>query len=126
MKLRKDETQKTYDEFRKTDRYKEDCFFCHWSKSVESFEFWRIVKNEYPYDEKFKESYLLCTKRHVTKWTKLNTDEREELIILLDFISRRLLRRKYDVIWGNTVADQTLAHLHLHLFIHLPNHHAKK
>ena len=113
--MRNPRTKKTFSKYMNfiAEGFLEKCNLCDKkkTKSIKEFKYWRIIKNQFPYDRITKINHLIVLKRHVIS-AKLNKKEREELEKI-----------KIDYMVGNY--DYTLEslkksipdHFHLHLMI---------
>ena len=81
--------------------------------SLQTFEHWRIVNNDFPYDVGYKRCHMLVIKRAgVGAWHELNQAELAEL----NNLKRNHLYDEYDQIIENCPSRRSVPHLfHLHL-----------
>lgn len=94
------------------------CLFCDEEKMkldnrVESYKYWYIIHNEFPYNEKFKVSDMMVCKRHVQHLSELTIKEAREAFELLDEI-KRSGRYNQQTLNSDNKQSQPL-HLHWHL-----------
>jgi hypothetical protein len=79
-----------------------------------TYKYWKIVRNEFPYDAFFQEHDLLIPKREVGDKEKLYAIEKLELEYILV-----ALARDYDCFMENTQRKRTVpSHFHMHLLIY--------
>ena len=113
--LRKKETQETYLKLLKSNKSKGDtleCSLCTKS-SIETFDHFRIVKNDYPYDRIASVHDMLASKRHV-KEDQFNDDERAEYAKL----KAGYVNDNYEFIMESVVKGKTVPeHFHTQLII---------
>lgn len=113
ISLRTEKTEAEYEEKLKTlDRG--DCFFCSTRPVlIQDFNLWRIVQNDFPYDNVAKIHHLLTPKRHVAKESELTEDERLELLKIKEEVLPFL---PYHMVISNLPIGQTIPeHLHVHV-----------
>lgn len=110
--FRTPEKQAEYKEIRKHFKNAHVCALCE-KTSIEEYEYWRIVKNDYPYDKIAKIHNMLIPKRHVTE-EEFNIEEEREL----KEIKKKLLDSNYEFIIEATKHKKSIPeHFHLHLII---------
>ena len=108
--LRKPETLFKYEERIKAGTLPK-CFFCS-AKSLKEYKYWKVVENEFPYDEIASESHIISPRRHVTE-TGLTKKEIEEYKKI-----KMELNEKYDITVENSPKLKSIPmHYHLHLLI---------
>jgi len=84
--------------------------------AIAEYEYWRIIKNSFPYDVVADKHHLLAVKRLVASEDDLSTEELEELKEIKRSISRD---GSYDVIMLNFPKRQTQPQrLHYHLLVY--------
>ena len=88
------------------------CVLCS-KPSLEAFIHWKILPNDYPYDEIAEVHHMIVPVRHVTE-QNLTSEEREEL----EKIREEYIHPNYDYILEGTQKTKTVpAHYHLHLIV---------
>jgi len=90
------------------------CPLCY-NKPIKIFKYWKILKNDFPYDRIAKVHDLLVPKRHETE-DKLTKKELEELKLIKDKYVNDKNKHKYTFIMEVTKLGKTIpSHFHLHL-----------
>lgn len=85
------------------------CYLCR-ANPVKDYRYWKIIDNEFPYDEVATVSHMLVPKKHV-KEDKLNLEEFNELEKI-----KPKIHEAYDLIIENTHKLKSIPeHYHLHL-----------
>jgi hypothetical protein len=85
------------------------CFFCS-SKSLKEYKYWKVVENEFPYDEIASKSHIIAPKRHITEGGLTNKEIKEYKKIKME------AQEDYDVIIENSIKLKSIPmHHHLHL-----------
>ncbi len=85
------------------------CYLCR-AKPIKAYKHWKIIENEFPYDEVATESHILVPLRHA-KEEVLGIAARREYKKI-----RGELHEKYDMIAENTHKQKSIPeHYHLHL-----------
>lgn len=108
MTLRKTESEKIYEEYKKN-KYDGVCIFCKREGLIAEFQKWVLIENKFPYDRIAERHELLALKRHVANANELSKKELEELLWLESFL-------EYDMMILNKKRCRTLPnHLHFHL-----------
>jgi lipopolysaccharide biosynthesis protein len=80
---------------------------------IESFTYWNIVPNEYPYDLITTTHHMIQPKRHCTA-EELTEEEHKELLV----IKRGYINDHYDMITESVTHTSSIpAHFHLHLMV---------
>ncbi len=110
--LRTDEIEKTYAAYRDRGELENDCKLCG-KPPLQSFQCWKIVRNDFPYDKIASVHHMFVPLRHVGE-SELSPEEAEGLRELkkgylnenYEFIIEAVQRRK-------TIPD----HFHLHLIV---------
>lgn len=107
-------TQKTHDEYeghKRSGGLNNGCVLCE-AKSIEEFNYWRVIKNRFPYDRIAEVHDMLIPKRH-TKEADLTEEERGEL---LGAKNGQYVSQNYHFIMEATTDVKSIpAHFHLHL-----------
>lgn len=107
--LRTDEMENKYHEHRKTNT-SGVCALCI-NKPIQEFKYWKIMKNNFPYNIIASKHDMIVTKRHV-KEDDLNIEEIEEL----NSIKNSVLHKEYDFIMEATYKVKSIPnHHHMHL-----------
>jgi len=110
--LRTPEGKKKYQEYLKTEDLSNSCPLCD-KEPVKSFGFWKIIENNFPYDQIAKTHHMLLPVRHASE-KELRTGEWEEL----NMIKESFLNAEYDWIIESTHENKSIPwHFHLHLII---------
>ena len=115
MDFRKKRTLKKHHAYRSTKDFKMKCDFCitEPSSKKQSFVYWKILKNIFPYDRIAEEHDLIIPKRHFQHESEMTNNERAELVHIK---SHQLsAHKKYDFIWENFLHMRSMEHYHLHL-----------
>jgi diadenosine tetraphosphate (Ap4A) HIT family hydrolase len=109
--FRTPETKRRYDEFRNSGGLLRSCPLCD-AKSIDTFTYWRIIPNEFPYDLIAEVHHMIIPIRHVTE-PELSTDEREEFGRI-----KESYMQKYRYIIESTSSTKSIpAHFHQHLIV---------
>ena len=110
--FRSDACEKRYQEYLTTGTANEVCALCI-KKTIERFAYWRVVKNDFPYDRIAQEHNMLIPLRHTTE-EDLTKEEQEELLV----IKREYVHPNYDYILESAYKNKTIPkHHHLHLVV---------
>lgn len=110
--LRSDEAQKIYSAYRKNLPPNAPCPLCE-EKSIQDFEFWRVITNNFPYDTIAKTHHMLVPRRHVDEQS-LSSEELAELIK----IKHGMFHNEYDWFIEAAMKNKSIpAHYHLHLIV---------
>lgn len=106
--LRKNETELAYREYRKTPNFPA-CYVCT-APAIKTYEGWKKIKNEFPYDEVATKNDMIVPIRHTTE---RDLTERE----LREFVKiKEEINNDYDMILENTHKRKSIpGHFHLHL-----------
>lgn len=81
--------------------------------AIKEYDFWKIVKNKFPYDLIAKEHDMLLTKRHV-KESDLTEEEKQEFLK----IKNNYIDSKYSYIIEATTKEKSIPeHFHIHLIL---------
>lgn len=109
--LRTKKTEDKYNKFRKTADLKK-CPLCD-IKPTKVFKYWKIIKNDFPYDRIAKNHDLLVPKRHEVE-NNLTKKEMKELKSIKNIYINK--SKKYTYIMEVTKMNKTIpSHFHLHL-----------
>lgn len=109
MTLRTWTTEKSYQRF-KNQNCNQSCYLCR-ARPLWEFDRWKVVKNEFPYDQIAETNDILTTKKH-TGEQKITRAEQKEL----ENIKKQYISLHYDMILENTKKKKTIPeHFHLHL-----------
>ncbi len=109
--LRTSECEDKYQEYRKNNS-SVFCSLCT-KESIKLFKFWKIIKNDFPYDRIAKIHNMIIPVRHVTE-EELNQDEIKEL----KEIKSTTLNDEYEFIIEATNKVKSIPqHFHLHLIV---------
>lgn len=112
VSLRTAKVTKAYLEYVKNGGLLDSCPLCV-KESVKDFQFWRIVKNNFPYDRIAKVHHMLIPLRHVPE-DALTLEEVKEL----REIKKIFVSDSYTWIIEPTMKHKTIpAHFHLHLIV---------
>lgn len=105
-------TEKTYQKLHEYYASKpEGCFLCQ--RKGKEFKYWKLVKNQFPYDKVASRHYLLTVKRHVGKEENLTRKEKDELI---EIKNGYLAKTKLMFVLENLPKRQSAKdHFHLHV-----------
>lgn len=113
--LRTEETQKRYEEVKMSRRMQIQhnvCPLCT-AESLQEFQYWRIVENEFPYDRIAAKHHIAVLKRHTTE-SKMTNNEREEFRELKE----GYINENYEFVFESVPRVKTIpAHHHLHLIV---------
>lgn len=106
--LRKPESHARYLQFIRSGKLPK-CYLCG-AKPVKDYKYWKIVENEFPYDEVAETTHIVSPKRHLTE-TGLTWREMSELQNVKDDI-----HKEYDMILENAHKNKLIpGHYHLQL-----------
>lgn len=105
------ETEQKYQDFKLTPEAL-TCPFCTKQMLIKEYKYWILLKNRFPYDDRYKTSHMLAPKEHV----------KEENISILAFVEllniKKEIANKYDLIQENLGSLKSRPdHHHLHLLI---------
>lgn len=87
----------------------EGCYICK-AKPVKEYKYWKIIQNEFPYDEVAEINHIVATKKHKKeeKYTKAEIKEYRKI--------KEYIHKTYDTILENTNGIKSIPeHQHLHL-----------
>lgn len=104
--LRTDATQQRYDEKRRG----VECFLCR-GDCIQSYFFWQVYPNDYPYDKVAKRHALLTPKRHIKSFYWLYPWEWVELVLILWGNEQRW----GSILWNYPSHQSQPQHVHIHL-----------
>jgi hypothetical protein len=111
--------QAKYEEFLKQ-KTGDGCYLCA-APPLIKFKFWKIVKNEYPYDKISVVNHMIAPRRHCSE-EELTDIEREEW----NMLKNSMINECYDMIFENTHKKKSIpGHYHLQL-IELQTEEAKE
>ena len=89
------------------------CFLC--AETTTKWGYWRVIPNQYPYDNIAEKHDLLTPVRHVATEAELTAEETAELRQIKAHLTQS---GEYDVFWWNFPQAQTCPdHLHYHLLL---------
>lgn len=109
--FRSEELEEKYRKHKASGVMDNKCVLCA-ASALQTFKYWKIMKNDFPYDLIAKTHHMILPIRHV-KELDLTEEERLELLdIKANFI------KSYDCILESTLKTKTIPeHHHLHLLI---------
>ena len=108
--LRTKSGQEEYDAFKKEADFRDGCRLCK-ADSIEEFEYWRAIKNRFPYDRIAETHNMIIPKRHIDE-VGLTDEEKKELVEL----KRSYIEENYHFILEATTGIKSIPkHFHLHL-----------
>jgi hypothetical protein len=111
-RLRTKKSEKKYHDLVKAGLLKHGCRLCQVS-SLKEFTYWRIIRNDFPYDLIAKVHDMIVPKRHA-KESELKEIEKKEYAK----IKTTYLEAKYEFIVEPMMKLKSIpAHFHLHLII---------
>ena len=104
-----------YKRYRETVFKPGECNLCDKAakETIKNFQYWRIVKNIFPWDRIVKVHHMIIPKRHIM-YEKLNAGEKRELAALrVGYINKN-----YGVMAEATHRKKSIPdHFHLHLIV---------
>lgn len=114
--LRKPATEKQYAKRRQEmkELHTEGCAICR-IPTIEGFplmQYWRVVRNEFPYDKIAERSYMFMPKRCIALWSDLTSEEVSEW----NWFRQEM--GKYGInfsMWSSPVTQSVPMHYHEHL-----------
>ena len=110
--FRTKESESKYQKYIENGGLLNGCALCR-ANSIKEFDHWRIIANDFPYDEIAETHDMVVLKRHASD-TEINEEERLELDILKD----SYIKEHYKYILEPTKGGKTIpGHLHLHLLV---------
>lgn len=110
--LRTKETQKKYDDYKKSGGISGECNLCK-SEPIKSFGRWRIIDNDFPYDRIADTHHMIISNRHITE-DDITDEEWEEFKKL----KKGYIDDNYNFIFENTIKTKTIPnHLHFQLMV---------
>lgn len=111
-RLRTQESEERYQKLIAEGHLNGGCKLCE-APSIKDFEYWRIIRNDFPYDLIAQVHDMIVPKRHV-KEEDLSEEERKEYVE----IKRTYVENSYELIIEPTVKFKSIpGHFHLHLII---------
>lgn len=106
--LRKPESHARYLEFVRSGKLPQ-CYLCE-STPIREYKYWKIVENQFPYDEVAETTHMVTPKRHLTE-SGLTWREMSELQKV-----KETIHKEYDMILENAHKNKLIpGHYHLHL-----------
>lgn len=106
--LRTLEMHKNYEVYQKTPKFP-TCYICT-SRPLKTYTNWKLIENEFPYDEIATRNDMIVPLRHTTEEGLTEEELREFTKIKED------INDKYDMILENTHKQKSIpGHFHLHL-----------
>lgn len=110
--LRTPKGEQKYSEYRKNLPAGSVCALCR-EEPLQSFNHWKIISNNFPYDKIAKTHHMIVPLRHVQE-NELNEEELAELLE----IKSGLLNENYEYILEATRRQKSIpGHFHLHLIV---------
>ncbi|MBI2889033.1 MAG: hypothetical protein HYY10_03880 [Candidatus Liptonbacteria bacterium] len=110
--LRTDELEKTYAAYRNRGELENDCKLCG-KPPRQTFQHWKIVQNDFPYDKIASVHHMIVPLRHMSE-SELSPEETEELREL----KSSYLNEHYEFIIEPVQRKKTIPnHFHLHLIV---------
>jgi len=108
--LRTKDGQEEYEAYKKEAGFRDGCSICK-ADSIEEFEYWRTIKNRFPYDRIAETHNMIIPKRHIDE-VGLTGEEKKELFEL----KKTYIGENYHFIIEATTNIQSIPeHFHLHL-----------
>lgn len=108
--LRTKEAQAIYEKHVADGMLDDGCPICK-AEPIKSFQLWKIINNDFPYNLIAKTHHMLVPLRHVDE-SGLSEDERKELIDIKNYHVHQF----YEFIIESTKKKKSIpAHFHLHL-----------
>ncbi len=87
--------------------------------AIKEYTYWKIVHNQFPYDNIATRNHILVPKRKVANTMELETHEIEELSLIKSILD-------YEIIWENLGdARSVKQHYHLHLLDLIKDKHGR-
>ena len=109
-------TKETNDAYKQWDvnNHTKGCVLCD-RESITSFQHWKIIRNDFPYDRIAQTHHMLVPKRHVPgDYRSLSEDEIAEL----NTVKQEYLNDHYEYVFEALNHMQTIPeHFHLHLIV---------
>lgn len=110
--LRTEEGSRMYQEHRRALPADAPCPLCR-EVTLQDFQYWRIITNEFPYDRIAAVHHMLVPKRHSTEDTLTDAEERELLELKQGYCNDH-----YEFLIEATRSKKSIpAHFHLHLLV---------
>lgn len=111
LSLRSKETEKKYQEVR-AERDPSFCALCE-ATPLEEFTHWKILQNDFPYDEVASTHDMLVSKRHVTEG-----EITQEEWLEYNKIKHGYVAEKYEIVMEGTQKLKSIPdHFHVHLLV---------
>ena len=108
--LRTAASQKKYDTYLVQNNFGGNCPLCT-KKSLQAFNYWRIVQNDFPYDLFASVHHMIVPYRHVQEHDLTNKEKKEYHKIKKEFVNTN-----YEYIIEATNLKKSIpAHFHIHL-----------
>ncbi|MDP3953262.1 MAG: hypothetical protein Q8P99_00340 [bacterium] len=109
--LRTRESQEKYEAFKKEGGLNNGCGLCE-ADSIKEFDYWRLIKNKFPYDRIAEVHDMIIPKRHIRE-NDLSESEKTELLEIKngDYIGNNY----HFIIEATTGVKSIPTHFHLHL-----------
>lgn len=110
--LRTEETQEEYEKYKAAGGLDGSCTLCG-AEPVETFQYWKIVNNKFPYDCIAGVHRMAVLKRHATE-DEMTSEELKELKEL----KKRHINDHYEFMFESTPKTMTIpGHYHLQLMV---------
>lgn len=110
--LRTIDGQQKYDDYRKTLSKDTGCALCE-EKPLQSFRYWKILENNFPYDKIASTHHMIVPLRHIQE-SELTNEELKEF----SEIKLNVLNQSYDYTLEASTKNKSIpAHYHLHLVV---------
>jgi diadenosine tetraphosphate (Ap4A) HIT family hydrolase len=111
--LRSAEQWTRYEKYKADGGLRGECPLCAEPRSIESFDHWRIIHSEFPYDRIARVHHMVVPKRHVDE-RGLSTEEKEEL----GRVKEKYIYDNYEFVIEASLKTKSIPeHFHLHLII---------
>ncbi len=111
--MRTDAMQQAYYDFQDGGGLRGKCPLCDEKEMLQTFTYWQIMPNRFPYDKVAKVHHMLVPLRHAS-WTELTAEELAEF----EEIKRGYVDSHYQYMVEATSSLKSIpAHFHLHLLI---------
>jgi hypothetical protein len=115
VSLRTEEAKNKYKEYIRNGGLNNACVLCE-KPPVKSFNFWKVIENDFPYDLIASKHHMLVPLRHIPE-EGLNEDEIKEV----KQIKEDLINSDYDWTIEATRKNKSIPdHFHLHLIVGKP------
>ncbi|MBI2623789.1 MAG: hypothetical protein HYW65_04475 [Candidatus Liptonbacteria bacterium] len=110
--LRTEERERIYTAYRNRGELAGECKLCN-KPPLQSFRFWKIAENSFPYDKIAEAHHMIISFRHVTE-SGLNAKELKEI----GELKTGYINKNYDFVMEPTQKNKTIPeHFHLHLIV---------